>query len=207
MFTGLVECTGTVSDFCETAGGRRFRIQAPGYAGALTSGESVAVNGCCLTATEFEGETVVFDLLNETLLRTNLSGLRAGSRVNLERALAATARLGGHFVQGHIDGTTPLIQKEGLGTDVGLTFAMPAGSSQYFISKGSVAINGVSLTVSDVFANSFRVWIIPHTLALTNLGDLAVGDAVNLEFDVLAKYVERMWTQRQVAASIPGECL
>ena len=207
MFTGLVECAGTVLDFAETAGGRRFRIQAPDYAGALATGESVAVNGCCLTATEFEGDTVVFDLLHETLLRTNLGRLRAGSRVNLERALAANARLGGHFVQGHIDGTTPLVEKESQGTDVGLTFAMPAGSSQYFISKGSVAINGVSLTVSDIGAETFRVWIIPHTLALTNLGDLAIGDAVNLEFDVLAKYVERMWTLRQVATPIPGECL
>lgn len=192
MFTGLVECTGTVEYFTDTPAGRRFCIQAPEYAGALVPGESVAVNGCCLTATEMQGDHVVFDLLNETLIRTNLGALRAGSRINLERALAANARLGGHFVQGHIDGTTTLLRSESAGADTGLTFAMPIGCSHYFITKGSIAVNGVSLTVSDLNDEWFRVWIIPHTLANTNLGDIHSGDTVNLEFDVLAKYVERM---------------
>lgn len=183
-------------DFNETGGGRRLQISAPEYSEQLTSGESVAVNGCCLTATEFAGDVVIFDLLNETLNRTNLGRLARGSRVNLERAVAANARMGGHFVQGHIDGTGSLIRREFAGSDVGLTFATPPHAGQYLISKGSICINGVSLTVSNVDDEFFRVWIIPHTLELTNLGDLQAGDLVNLEYDVLAKYVEKMLARR-----------
>ncbi len=196
MFTGLVECTGTVVSFEANGDGRRLRISAAAYADQLELGESIAVNGCCLTAAEFANEEIIFDILNETLNRTNLGALEPGRRVNLERALAANARLGGHFVQGHVDGTSSLVRIESIGTDLGLTFRMPVNAEQYFISKGSIAVNGVSLTVADLDEDSFRVWIIPHTKTQTNLGDLADGESVNLEYDVLAKYVERMLEQR-----------
>jgi len=196
MFTGLVECSGTVVSFEASGNGRRLRVSAAAYADQLELGESIAVNGCCLTAAAFAGEEIIFDILNETLNRTNLGALEPGRRVNLERALAANARLGGHFVQGHVDGTSSLLRIEHTGPDLGLTFLMPDNAKQYFISKGSIAINGVSLTVSDLNVDSFRVWIIPHTKTHTNLGDLSEGDAVNLEYDVLAKYVERMLEQR-----------
>lgn len=194
MFTGLVECTGTVIGFEETKGGRRFTIRAPEM--DLTRGESLAVNGCCLTASTFEGEQITFDLLNETLLRTNLGTLKPGSRVNLERALAADARLGGHFVQGHVDGTAPVLRIESAGPDLGLYFSLPESAEQYFVSKGSIAVNGVSLTIAALDSNTFGVWIIPHTRELTNLGNLRVGDFVNLEFDMLAKYIERLVSLR-----------
>lgn len=192
MFTGLVECTGSVVEFSDTSEGRIFKIHAPEIAGELTPGESVAVNGCCLTVTAFDPEIVQFDLLRETLDRTNLGSLTSGSRVNLERALASGARLGGHFVQGHIDTTTRLLAVESAGSDLGLTFQIPDAAAAYFIPKGSIAINGVSLTVADLLETSFRVWIIPHTRTLTNLGDLREGDAVNLEYDMIAKYIVRI---------------
>jgi len=190
MFTGLVEKTGILRDFTDTPEGRRLRIAAPGLEVAL--GDSVAVNGCCLTVAEILPDALRFDLLGETLARTNLGDLAPGSRVNLERALAASARLGGHFVQGHIDDAARVLDVREQGPDLGLTFELPAKFARYVIAKGSIAISGVSLTVATLETNRFGVWIIPHTRAETNLGDLRPGDRVNLEFDVLAKYVERM---------------
>jgi riboflavin synthase len=190
MFTGLVETTGALRDFTDTPEGRSLRIVAPGLKVAL--GDSVAVNGCCLTVAEILPDALRFDLLGETLARTNLGDLAPGSRVNLERALAANARLGGHFVQGHIDDTARVLDVREQGPDLGLEFELPAKFARYVIAKGSIAINGVSLTVATLGADRFGVWIIPHTRAETNLGDLRHGDRVNLEFDVLAKYVERM---------------
>jgi riboflavin synthase len=190
MFTGLVETTGILRDFTDTPEGRRLRVSAPGLEVAL--GDSVAVNGCCLTVAEIAADTLRFDLLGETLARTNLGDLAPGSRVNLERALAANARLGGHFVQGHIDDAARVLSTREQGPDLGLEFELPAKFARYVIAKGSIAINGVSLTVATLEADRFGVWIIPHTRAETNLGDLRAGDRVNLEFDVLAKYVERM---------------
>jgi riboflavin synthase len=194
MFTGLVEKTGVLRDFTDTPEGRRLRISAPGLEVAL--GDSVAVNGCCLTVAEILPEALRFDLLGETLARTNLGDLAPGSRVNLERALAANARLGGHFVQGHIDDTARVLAVREQGPDLGLEFELPVKFARYVIAKGSIAINGVSLTVAALEADRFDVWIIPHTRAETNLGDLRPGDRVNLEFDVLAKYVERMFETR-----------
>jgi riboflavin synthase len=190
VFTGLVEKTGTLRDFTDTPEGRRLRIATPELEVAL--GDSVAVNGCCLTVAEILPDALRFDLLGETLARTNLGDLVPGSRVNLERALAANARLGGHFVQGHIDDTVRVLAVREQGPDLGLEFELPAKFACYVISKGSITISGVSLTVATLEADRFGVWIIPHTRAETNLGDLRVGDRVNLEFDVLAKYVERM---------------
>jgi len=195
MFTGLIEAVGTVS-VLEARGNdaARLVLDLP-YAGELSLGESVAVNGCCLTVTGKE-TGVSFDLLVETLNRTNLGDLKSGSHVNLERALRADGRFGGHFVQGHVDTTATVVAAEPKGSDRNLVIAIPQGGARYFIEKGSIAVNGVSLTVASLEEESFGLWIIPHTLQETNLGDLKPGDRVNLEYDMLAKYAERQLVNR-----------
>ena len=150
------------------------------------------MNGCCLTIAGRREDQLTFDLLQETLDRTNLRHLRRGTPVNLERALAANARLGGHFVQGHIDCAARVLAFEALGEDHRLEVELPADFNHYVACKGSIAINGISLTVAELLTNSFATWIIPLTKRRTNLDALQVGDYVNLEFDILAKYVERM---------------
>ncbi|MEI9893492.1 MAG: riboflavin synthase [Chthoniobacter sp.] len=192
MFTGLVEETGELLALTRSATGARLTLRAPLVAPGIALGDSVAVNGCCLTVTAHEGETLAFDLLEETLARTNLGGLAAGAPVNLERALAAHARLGGHFVQGHIDTTSGVLSFEQVKGDYRLEIALPREFARYVAFKGSIAIDGISLTVAEVHDASFVVWIIPHTLAVTNLRARKAGDSVNLEFDLLAKYVERI---------------
>ena len=190
MFTGLIEAVGTVNAL-EPRGDEAARLvlDAP-FARELALGESVAVNGCCLTVTGKEG-VISFDLLMETLNRTSLGDLKAGSRVNLERALRADGRFGGHFVQGHVDTTAEVLAAERKGQDLNLEIAIPSGGSRYFIEKGSIAVNGISLTVASLGENRFGLWIIPHTLQETNIGDLKAGDRVNLEYDLIAKYAER----------------
>lgn len=192
MFTGLVEIKGSLTSFEDYGQGRRLSIEAAPFAGEVSLGESIAVNGCCLTVAEIHEQTLRFDLLGETLARTNLGSLAVGSQVNLERALLATARLGGHFVQGHIDCTTTVLDARESSGDLLLDFALPAASAHYVVAKGSIALNGVSLTVATLNAGTFGVCIIPHTREHTNLGALKPGDAVNVEFDILAKYIERM---------------
>src|SRR5438067_1436842 len=192
MFTGLVEETGRVVALERGSDGARLRIEAAEITRELRLGDSVAVNGCCLTVVEQEKTRIAFDLLEETLRRTNLGALRVGSAVNLERALAVGARLGGHFVQGHIDCTAPVLAFEPSGADHRLEIKLPHEFARYVVFKGSIAVNGISLTVADVREESFVVWIIPHTFAATNLRELKPGDTVNLEFDLLAKYVERI---------------
>lgn len=197
MFTGLIEAVGTVRSL-EPRGpeGARLVLGIP-FAGELSEGESVAVNGCCLTVTSREAGGAAFDLLGETLARTNLGGLALGDRVNLERALKADGRFGGHFVQGHIDTTAGVAAAESKGADLQLTIALSKEGRRYLIEKGSVAVNGVSLTVASLGEENFGLWIIPHTLQETNLGDLRPGDLVNLEYDLLAKYAERQLGNRQ----------
>lgn len=193
MFTGLVEETGRVLALGRGAdGGARLVLDAPEIARGLALGDSVAVNGCCLTAVKHENKAVSFDLLAETLRVTNLGALKTGALVNLERALAATARLGGHFVQGHIDCAAEALAFELSGADHRLEIKLPSGFARYVVAKGSVAVNGISLTVAEVREASFVLWIIPHTMEATNLRALRKGDLVNLEFDLLAKYVERL---------------
>lgn len=192
MFTGIVEETGEVVSLARSAGGARLVLKAAVVTQDLRLGDSVAVNGCCLTAAGLDGETLMFDLLDETLQRTNLEKCEPGSRVNLERALAANARLGGHFVSGHIDCTSPVIAFEKSGADYRLEIALPAEFAKYIIFKGSIAVNGISLTVAELKEASFVIWLIPHTLEVTNLAQLKAGDPVNLEFDMLAKYVARI---------------
>jgi riboflavin synthase len=195
MFTGLVESIGRVRSLDRRGDAARLTLETPLAAG-LSLGESLAVNGCCLTVTSTDGDSACFDLLGETLARTNLGGLAQGARVNLERALRADGRFGGHFVQGHIDTTTEVLSAETKGEDLNLIIALPDTGARYLIEKGSIAVNGVSLTVASLGEDRFGLWIIPHTLQETNLGDLPAGSPVNLEYDMLAKYAERQIAAR-----------
>ena len=196
MFTGLIESIGTVRSLEKRGDAARVALETP-LAIDLSVGESLAVNGCCLTVTTKDSASASFDLLGETLARTNLGHLAAGSRVNLERALRADGRFGGHFVQGHIDTTAQVISVEKKNGDLLLLIELPPAGAPYFIEKGSIAVNGVSLTVSSLTNDHFGLWIIPHTLQETNLGDLKNGDLVNLEYDMLAKYAERQLGSRR----------
>ena len=196
MFTGLVEETGDFLALDHTSAAERLTVRAPAIAKDVRLGDSIAVNGCCLTVAAQEGNALTFDLLRETLDRTNLGQLAPGAPVNLERALAAHARLGGHFVQGHIDTASRVLGWEKVNADHRLEIALPLEFARYVAFKGSIAIDGISLTVAEVHDASFVVWIIPHTLAATNLRGKRIGELVNLEFDLLAKYVERILAMR-----------
>jgi riboflavin synthase len=192
MFTGLIEEVGNVLAMHATDRGTQLQIVAPRIAGETQLGDSIAVNGCCLTVAARRDDQLIFDLLDETLSCTNLKTLRPQSRVNLERALAASARLGGHFVQGHVDCAARILALEENGADIRIDVALPAEFAHYVAQKGSIALNGISLTISDVSEKSFAVWIIPHTKSQTNLDTVRPDDLVNLEFDLIAKYIERM---------------
>ena len=198
MFTGLVEEIGLCEDLQRSAGSARLLIQAPGISCGVKIGDSISVNGCCLTAISIRDGIMAFDLLDETLQRTNLKELIPGRKVNLERSLLADGRLGGHFVQGHVDATIPVVAILQQGSDMRIDFKVPPEFAAYVAYKGSVAINGVSLTIAEVTADSFAVWIIPHTASHTNLGDLREGDLVNLECDMLAKYAARIMQMRGI---------
>src|SRR5205809_2611774 len=200
MFTGLIEDIGKVVAAHATEHGVQLEIAAPGTAKQVLAGQSIAVNGCCLTLTSRRGDRLTFDLLEETLARTNLRELQPNSQVNLERALRADGRLGGHFVQGHVDCVAAIIAFDMKDADFRLEVELPENSRHYVASKGSIAVNGISLTVAEVLPRSFAVWIIPYTKRHTNLDRATIGDLANLEFDILAKYVERM-----VAPSVTKE--
>jgi len=191
MFTGIVEATGKVEALKKNElGGFGLEIAAP-FSQKLASGASLAVNGCCLTVTEIVQSRLQFDLLGETLRRTNLGDLRPGDLVNLERPMAADGRFDGHLVQGHIDTTAAVLTLEEKGSDRRIEIELPSSFQQYVVFKGSVAIDGISLTIAELHPSSFVLWIIPHTWEITNLHRLAPGALVNLEFDLIAKYVER----------------
>jgi riboflavin synthase len=191
MFTGIVEVVGRVEELRSEGGSVRLVVSAPDVAAEARIGDSVAVNGACLTVTATGGDTLSFDAVAETLEKTALAELSTGSEVNLERAMRAGARLDGHIVQGHVDGTGTVRSLERSGEDVRLAVDCDREFSQLLVEKGSVAIEGVSLTVVDVEAAGFDVALIPHTLSVTTLGGLALGRRVNLEADVLGKYVKR----------------
>lgn len=197
MFTGIVEEPGRVFALRQTTHGVTLTIGAGLVSQDINIGDSVAVNGCCLTVTGRDGKLLSFDLLAETLRCTNLGQLHEESPVNLERSLAANARLGGHFMQGHVDCTSPVLSFERVGADFRLEIALPPQFARYMIHKGSIAIDGISLTAAEVLEKSFVVWIIPHTLEVTNLSERKAGEAVNLEFDLLAKYLERLVQARE----------
>ena len=192
MFTGLIEEIGRVLWIRATDRGTQLQLAAPQMSEAVRIGDSIAVNGCCLTVKARRDDQITFDLLEETLDRTNLRALRRESPVNLERSLSAQSLVGGHFVQGHIDCAVRVLAFEQSGADHRLEIELPGDFAHYVAYKGSVAVNGISLTVAEVLPESFAVWIIPHTKRYTNLDTVAVGEPLNLEFDLLAKYVERM---------------
>jgi riboflavin synthase len=200
MFTGLVEGTGRLGSLkaagAAADGVTRLMIDAGALAEGARIGDSVAVNGCCLTVTALEGVQLGFDLLAETLARTNLGDVKPGEVVNLERAMAANGRYGGHFVTGHIDATGEIRVWEQRGSDFELRIEIEAAQGIYLVPKGCIAVDGISLTVADVGADEFSVWIIPHTRAVTALNERKVGDRVNLEFDLLAKYTEKILADR-----------
>ncbi len=201
MFTGLIEEVAKVLWIRATDRGTQLQIAADQIARDVHAGDSIAVNGCCLTVSSHRAEQITFDLLAETLERTNLKTLRRDSPVNLERALAANARLGGHFVQGHIDCAARIVSfEQGRGGDHRLEVESPSSFAHYLAPKGSIAINGISLTVAEILSDSFAVWIIPHTRRSTNLASASPGDLVNLEFDILAKYVERLLVRDRAPA-------
>ena len=192
MFTGLVEALGRVDRVEDEGSGRRFRLAWPGVGEAFVMGESIAVNGCCLTVVATEGETFDVQAGPETLLRTNLGGKTTGDVVNLERSLKVGDRLGGHFVQGHVDTTARLVERRTDGDWEFLAFTLDPAWTPLMVAKGSVAIDGVSLTLVDVEVDRFSIMLIPHTLAVTTLGQLKVGDLVNIETDMLAKHVRKL---------------
>jgi riboflavin synthase len=201
MFTGIVEETGTVESIREDGSAIHLTVHARLAARGTKIGDSIAVNGCCLTVTKIShvksGARLHFDLLRETWTRTNLQFTQRGTLVNLERALAANGRLGGHFVTGHIDGVGKITRWERAGADHVLDVAAPRDVLRYVIFKGSIAVDGISLTVASVKPRSFRLWIIPHTFEVTAMRERKVGDSVNLEADLLGKYVERFVTARK----------
>ncbi|MBV9673173.1 MAG: riboflavin synthase [Verrucomicrobia bacterium] len=192
MFTGIIETVGEVTSLLEsTPGTYRLELQTP-LAQACTLGNSIAVNGVCLTVITQTADNVGFDILAETSNRTNLSRLETADLVNLERPLSISSRFDGHIVQGHVDTTTRVLSITVSGQDRRIELRLPEEFEQYVVSKGSVAVDGVSLTVSELKEGSFAVWIIPHTWKVTNFHQLSAGSIVNLEFDMIAKYVERM---------------
>ena len=195
MFTGLVEGQGTVVKVSPMPVGLRLTIEPDSACFAASSaalGDSISICGCCLTVVSQTDTVLDFEAGEETLSKTTLGTFQPGTRVNLERSLRAESRLGGHFVQGHVDTTTKVRSAVRQGADVRLDFEMPAEFACYLAYKGSVAINGVSLTVAEVGIDTFTVWIIPHTASATNLGALVAGHTVNLECDMLAKYTARI---------------
>jgi riboflavin synthase len=191
VFTGIVECVGKLAAVEEGGELVRLTVAAPEIADGVALGDSVAVNGACLTVVSADGGSVAFEAVRETLMRTSLGGLGEGDRVNLERAMRADARLDGHIVQGHVDATGRVERLERQGDDVRLFVACDAEFADLLVEKGSLAIDGVSLTVVGVRPEGFDVALIPHTLAVTTLGERRPGDRVNLEADVLGKYVKR----------------
>jgi riboflavin synthase len=192
MFTGLIEEVGRVLWIRAGEAGVELEIAAAEISRGVRTGDSLAVSGCCLTVTAHRAGQITFDLLRETQERTNLKNLRRDSPVNLERPLRADGRLGGHFVQGHVDCVSEVLSFEPVEKDYRLRVGLPRESAHFMARKGSIAINGISLTVAEVGPDDFTVWIIPHTRRATNLQEMENGALVNLEFDILAKYVERM---------------
>ncbi len=199
MFTGIVEESGAVESIRETAKGIRLGVRARVCAKGIKSGDSLAVNGCCLTIVKATparaSKRLEFDLLRETWNKTNLSNVRVGSLVNLERPLRADGRLDGHFVTGHIDGKGIITRWERVGADWVLDVKLPPPVLRYMVYKGSIAVDGISLTIAEALKDRCRIWIIPHTYEVTALRERRVGDPVNLEADILGKYVDRFFEQ------------
>lgn len=196
MFTGLVERLGVIEDIRDENAGRRLVIRWPELNDAFVIGESIAVNGCCLTAIEWVGERFTVQAGPETLKRTNLGDKRVGDSVNLERSLKVGDRLGGHFVQGHVDTVAILRERRPEGEWEFLRFELDSEWTPLMVPKGSIAVDGISLTLVEVDRTGFSVMLIPHTLAVTTLGQARIGDRVNIEADMLAKHVRKLLESR-----------
>lgn len=193
MFTGLIEEVGTIAQVESNAAGSRIRVNAAKVLEGVQLGDSIAVDGACMTVIDFDEQSFSFEVSPESLSKTNFSTFQRGKRVNLERPLTPSSRIGGHYVTGHVDGLGKVISRQEQGNSVIFTFEVPTGEmAALLVPKGSVAILGISLTVNTVERNRFSVAIIPHTLSHTNLGDYHPGDAVNIETDLLGKYVQRL---------------
>jgi len=194
MFTGIIEEVGRVTEIRHAGGNRRLAVAAPHLAKELKKGDSMAVSGVCLTAVEISPSSVSFDLAEETWNRTSFSRIAPGARINLELPMRADGRFGGHMVQGHVDGTGEFLSLELIpDTDnYWLRIGIPSELARYVIHKGSLSIEGISLTVADIQGTEVKAAIIPHTVRMTNLPSLQPGDPVNLEVDMIAKYVEKM---------------
>ncbi|MEX0978507.1 MAG: riboflavin synthase [Pirellulales bacterium] len=191
MFTGLVQCLATVREVQAAGPGRRLVIHAPSISRRAAVGDSIAINGCCLTVVANAQECLSFEAGPETLTRTNLGQLSVSSQVNLEPSLRVGDPLGGHYVTGHVEAVGTLASRRDEGDWSTLEFSFPAELARYMVGKGSIAVDGVSLTLVDVGQDRFSVALIPHTLSATTLGSLRVGDRVNLETDILAKYAQK----------------
>jgi len=196
MFTGIVESIGTITAVSESGAQSQLAISSPGFGADLTHGESIAVNGVCLTVAKHTGDEWTADVMRITRETTSLGEVAVGDRVNLERAMRADGRLGGHLMQGHVDATATLVARDSQPDWEDLTFEIPESIARYVVLKGSIALNGVSLTVAGLDANRATVSLIPTTLVDTTFGDAEVGLKVNVEVDVIAKYVERMLADR-----------
>ena len=200
MFTGIVEELGEVTAVEDLGDASRFRLRGPVVTDGAKHGDSIAVNGVCLTVVEQEGDEFTADVMAETLKRSSLGALGVGSRVNLERPTAVGARLGGHIVQGHVDAVGSVLDRTPSQNWEIVKVSLPAGLARYVVEKGSITVDGVSLTVVDAGDDYFTISLIPTTLALTTLGVKQPGDPVNLEVDVVAKYVERLLGDRAQGA-------
>lgn len=207
MFTGIIQEVGTVLRFEQSGGVHRLYVRATGVSARVRTGDSVSVNGVCLTAVSAAKGAVGFDVMGETVRKTSLSRIAVGGRVNIEDALRIGDHLGGHIVQGHVDcvGTVERITK-GPG-ELSLEIGIPSLDAHLVVEKGSVALDGISLTVGAVTAKSFTVYLIPHTLAITNLGDRKTGDAVNVEYDIIGKYIARSKELQKEGSGVSEELL
>lgn len=192
MFTGIIEELGIISVFTKINKGARIEILASGILSDAKIGDSIAVNGVCLTVVTKANNSFAADLSDETLKLTSLKQLKLGSKVNLERPMQPQARFGGHLVQGHVDGIAKYIGANQVGEGYDVKIEFPFALGKYIVHKGSITVDGISLTVASLTENSFEIAIIPHTWKNTNLSSLSIGDEVNLEVDVIAKYVEKM---------------
>jgi riboflavin synthase len=206
MFTGLIEEVGAVSAVESSAGGSRITVAAHTILENVQLGDSIAVDGACMTVVAFDSQSFTFEASLESLSKTNLSTFKPGRGVNLEHPLTPISRIGGHYVTGHVDGMATLVSKEPQGNSIILTFEVDSRElAELFVPKGSVAVLGISLTVNTVEQNRFSVAIIPHTLTHTNLGDYQPGDRVNIETDLLGKYVRRLMFERGASQTEPSQ--
>lgn len=205
MFSGIVEAVGTVGSVVEQKGGVRFTIQAPDVAPEMKASDSICINGACLTVVRCDGKSFDVELVPETLSRTTFGRLKAGSRVNLERSVSLEQRLGGHLVSGHVDAVGKIVSKIPEGQGARMRVEPPATIMRYIVEKGSVSLEGVSLTVAAVSGRQFEIALIPYTLDHTTLGELKEGDGLNIEADMIAKYVERLMIEHYEGLFIKRE--